>query len=246
MRIARALALAGIDSRRKCEAYILRGEVAVNGEVARDLGRQVDPERDAIAFRGKPLRPETQVYFILNKLAGYTTTVADPHAQKTVFQLLPPELVKQHRVFPVGRLDRESTGLLLFTNDGELANRLTHPRYEVGKWYEVRLDHPLDSKARSLLLKGIRLEDGIARAEQVQPVSPETVRLLLREGKKREIRCLFERLGYQVISLCRTAFGPLRLGSLRPGQGRFLPQEEIRCLKTESGQKDFHVNPRSL
>ena len=243
MRIARALALAGIGARRKCEAYVLEGEVAVNGQVARDLGRQVDPDRDEIRFRGERLAFSERVYYILNKPAGYTTTASDPHAEKTVYELLPSELGMERptlRLFPVGRLDRDSTGLLLFTNDGELANQLTHPRYEVGKWYEVRLARPLDSKARSQLLKGVQLEEEIARVEQVQSVSPNTVRLLLREGKKREVRRIFDQLGYRVISLCRTAFGPLKLGNLRLGQGRFLDSEEVAKLKRLTGSSGLN------
>ena len=228
MRISRALALAGIAARRKCEAHVLAGEVAVNGEVVKDLGRQVEPGKDRITFRGKPVAAEQKVYFLLHKPAGYTTTVSDPRAGKTVFELLPK---LPARVFPVGRLDRDSTGLLLFTNDGDLANRLTHPRYEVGKVYEARLDRPLEPAALARLKRGIQLEDGPARPERVELLAPGTVRLLLREGKKREVRRIFEALGYRVQALCRTSFGPLRLGDLPAGRGRFLRMEEIAVLR---------------
>lgn len=232
MRIARALAAAGVAARRKCEAIILRGEVSVNGERVQDLGRQVDPVKDRILFRGRPVRAQERVFFLLHKPAGYTTTAADPHAAKTVYELLPAELRSgRTRVFPVGRLDRDSTGLLLFTNDGELANRLTHPRYEVGKWYEVRLDRPLKPEDRGRLLKGVPLEEGAARAEEVEVPAAGKVRLLLREGKKREVRRLFDRLGYRVLALCRTDFGPLTLAGLKPGQGRFLTAEEAGGLR---------------
>lgn len=228
MRISRALALAGIAARRKCEQHVLAGEVAVNGEVVKDLSRQVDPGKDRITFRGKPVAAESKVYYLLHKPAGYTTTVSDPHAEKTVFELLPK---LPSRVFPVGRLDRDSTGVLLFTNDGELANRLTHPRYEVGKVYEAKLDRPLEPAALARLRQGIRLEDGLARPERVELPAPGAVRLLLREGKKREVRRLFEALGYRVRALCRTSFGPLRLGNLPPGKGRLLTPQEIRSLR---------------
>lgn len=239
MRIARALALAGIAARRKCEAFILEGLVTVNGETVRDLGRQVEPDKDEIRFRGKPLSFEQPVYFMLHKPAGYTTTVSDPHAEKTVYELLPENLKgsdpkgsdPQTRVFPVGRLDRDSTGLLLFTNDGDLANRLTHPRYGVGKWYEVTLDRPLDPSARARVLRGVRLEEGPARAEKVEAVSARTVRLLLREGRKREIRRIFQQVGYKVEALCRTDFGPLKLGNLPSGRGRLLAPAEVAQLK---------------
>ncbi|MDO8730146.1 MAG: pseudouridine synthase [Candidatus Omnitrophota bacterium] len=229
MRIARALALAGIAARRKCEAFILEGLVTVNGETVLDLGRQVEPDKDEIRFRGKPLSSEQPVYFMLHKPVGYTTTVSDPHAEKTVIELLPPEI--KARLFPVGRLDRDSTGLLLFTNDGDLANRLTHPRYGVGKWYEVTLDRPLDPAARARVLRGVRLEEGPARAEKVEAVSARTVRLLLREGRKREIRRIFQQVGYKVEALCRTDFGPLKLGNLPPAKGRLLTPAEVAHLK---------------
>lgn len=247
MRIARALALAGIAARRKCETFVTEGLVAVNGEVVRDLGRQVEPGKDEIRFRCKPLSFKTPVYFMLHKPAGYTTTVSDPHAEKTVYELLPLELKPQsvrrtegvsgttYRVFPVGRLDRDSTGLLLFTNDGELANRLTHPRYGVSKWYEVTLDRPLEPQARSRVLRGVLLEEGPARAEQVQPLSGKAVRLQLREGKKREIRRIFQQIGYQVKALCRIEFGPLKLGDLPSGQGRLLTPVEVERLRRLNG-----------
>ena len=238
VRLARALALAGIASRRKCEIHIEKGEVSVNGEVVCDLGRQVDFKRDEICFRGRPLLFDKQVYYLLHKPAGYTTTVSDPHAKKTVFDLLPKSLVPSAlksghgtRVFPVGRLDRDSTGLLLFTNDGDLANRLTHPRYGIGKWYEVRLHRrfePLDGKK---LLAGIRLEEGMAQVEKCHPLSKRVLRLLIREGKKREIRRIFEKLDYHVLVLRRVAFGPLILGRLQAGEGRFLAPHEIQQLK---------------
>lgn len=241
MRIARALALAGIDSRRKCEVHVRNGAVRVNGQVVRDLGRQVDLEKDQILFRGRPLECPWSVYFILNKPAGYTTTAQDPHAEKNVYDLLPRSLVRasrdpqsgRTRVFPVGRLDKDSTGLLLFTNDGELANRMTHPRYGVGKWYEVRLDRAWDPRDGKRLLAGVRLEEGIAKAEKFQPLSRRVIRLLIREGKKREVRRLFEKLEYKVVGLCRIALGPLTIQNLPSGRGRFLtPQETDRLKKT--------------
>lgn len=229
MRIARALALAGVASRRKCETHIAAGEVAVNGEIVRDLGRQVEPAKDRLTFRGKPLslQPKT-VYFLLHKPAGYTTTASDPHAEKTVYELLPK---LPTRVFPVGRLDQNSTGLLLFTNDGELANRLTHPRYEVSKRYWVQLDRMLDGSARAQLLKGVPLEEGIARVQEIRPGPGHQLELLLKEGKKREIRRMFSALGYTVKALCRVELGPLKLGSLPPGKGRLLTPAEVEMLR---------------
>ncbi|MBI3322483.1 MAG: rRNA pseudouridine synthase [Candidatus Omnitrophica bacterium] len=228
MRISRALALAGIAARRKCEAHVLAGEVAVNGQVVRDLGRQVDLGTDQITFRGKPITAQAKVYYLLHKPTGYTTTVSDPHAEKTVFELLPEGLP---RLFPVGRLDRDSTGLLLFTNDGDLANRLTHPRYGVAKVYEAKLDRPLDPPSLAKLRKGVQLEEGPARPEKVEALPGGMVRLLLREGRKREVRRVFEALGRHVVTLRRVSFGPLRLADLPLGRGRPLRPEEVRSLR---------------
>ena len=239
MRISRALALAGVDSRRKCEVYVRNGAVRVNGEVVKDLGRQVDPENDAIAFRGKTVIFEKYVYFLMHKPTGYSTTAWDPYAKKTVFDLLPkrlaPRTVKRGRtrVFPVGRLDKSSTGLLLFTNDGELANQLIHPRYGVGKWYEVRLDRAFDSRDGKRLIAGVRLREGLAKAEKYRPLTRRKLRVLLREGKNREVRRIFDKLGYEVIDLCRIAFGPLLIKGLPLGRGRFLTEIEVRKLKDE-------------
>lgn len=239
MRIARALALCGIDSRRKCEVHVRNGAITVNGEIVRDLGRQIDPEKDEILFRGRSLESQKRIYFILHKPAGFTTTASDPHAEKTVYELLPRTLVRgtrrpdsgHTRVFPVGRLDRNSTGLLLFTNDGELANHLMHPRFAVGKWYEVRLDRTLDPRDGHKLLSGITLENDVAKAERLHKLSRRVLRLLIREGRKREVRRIFEKLGYEVLGLCRIAFGPLTLENLAPGRGRFLTPREVSQLK---------------
>ncbi len=242
MRIAKALALGGVGARRKCETHILEGRVTVNGEVAKDLGRQVEPEKDKITFLGKPIRFEAQVYFLLYKPEGYTTTASDPHAKKTVYELLPKNLVRalahgpgsKTRVLPVGRLDRDSTGLLLFTNDGDLANRLIHPRYEVVKSYRAELDRPFDPKETGRLLEGVRLEEGIAKARKIENVSGATVVLQISEGKKREVRRLFAAIGYKVVRLCRVTFGPLSLGNLAAGEGRFLTSDEVEKLRKAS------------
>lgn len=249
MRIARALALAGIDSRRKCEVHVSNGAVSVNGEVIRDLGRQVNPEEDAVAFRGRMLNFEKMVYYLLFKSEGYTTTAEDPHAKKTVYDLLPPTLIRgsrqpkmgRTRVFPVGRLDKNSSGLLLFTNDGDLANRLMHPRYGVEKWYDVRLDRACDPRDQKRLLEGVKLEDGWAKAGRILTLSRRVLRIMIQEGRKREVRRMFEIVGYEVVRLCRIAFGPLTLGNLLPGRGRFLSKPEIENLRklvfSDSGEK---------
>lgn len=247
MRLARCLALAGIDSRRKCEVLIKNGAVAVNGQVVRNVATEVDPDKDDILYRGRPLSVEQKIYYVLNKPEGYTTTADDPYNKKTVYDLLPSRLCARTarpspakvRVFPVGRLDKDSMGLLLFTNDGELANRLTHPRYEVGKWYEVKLGRAFDGRDNKKILEGVRLEDGIAKADKIQRMSPRIIRLLIREGRNREVRRIFDALGYEVVRLCRIAFGSLALGNLIPGHGRFLGKEEVKVLK-----KDAHVDDK--
>ena len=243
MRIARVLALAGLDSRRKCETFIRNGAVTVNGEVVRDLGRQVDIENDAVLYRGKPVVMGERIYYILNKPEGYVTTAGDTHAKKTVYDILPHRLVRasrqvgssRSRVFPVGRLDRDSMGLLLFTNDGDLAHRLTHPRYGVGKWYEVRLHKAFDRRDTKRLLAGISLHDGLAKVEKVEVVSPRIVHVLLREGKNREVRRIFEALEYGVVRLLRFGFGPIFVGQLPLGQGRYLNKREVQALRDAAG-----------
>lgn len=231
------MALAGVDSRRKCEAHVAAGLVTVNGQVVTDLGRQVDPSTDRITFRGRPLKVAPFVYYLLHKPKGYTTTAFDPHAEKTVYELLPKSLAargardRTQRVFPVGRLDRDSTGLLLFTNDGETANRLTHPRYGAIKWYRVRLDRPLADSDRLKLLRGIRLEEGMAEAREIEILPDAAVRVQMAEGKKREVRRLFAALHYRVTDLCRTEFGPLKLDRIPLGKGRFLTAQEIHLLR---------------
>ncbi len=246
MRISRALALAGIDSRRKCEEHVRNGAIQVNGEVVRDLGRQVEPGVDQIAFRGRALPFQTFVYYVMNKPEGFMTTASDPHAKKTVYELLPRRLVKstrnpggdKSRVFPVGRLDKDTMGVLLFTNDGELAHKLLHPRYRVNKWYEARLGRALAPEDARKILAGVRLKDGMAKAEELRVISRRIVHLRICEGRKREVRRLFESQGYQVERLVRLAFGPILIGDLKLGQGRFLGKPEVQALRDAVGEGD--------
>lgn len=239
MRIAHALASAGLGSRRKCEVFVTNGAISVNGEVVQDLGRQVDFQNDTIMYRNKVLQLAPHVYFLVNKPEGYVVTAQDEHAKKTVFDLLPRHLVNatrqsgtnRVRVFPVGRLDKDSSGLLLMTNDGDLANRLIHPRYHVEKWYQVKLNRAWDPRDRNRVLEGFPSYDGFLRLEDIRPISPRTVIVELREGKKRQIRRVFQRFEYDVIKLNRFSFGPLKIGHLMPGQGRFLTSYEANELR---------------
>lgn len=239
MRIAHALASAGLGSRRKCEVFVTNGAISVNGEVVYDLGRQVDLEKDTILYRGKVLQAAPHVYYILNKPEGYVVTAQDVHAKQTVYDLLPRHLVNatrqsgtnRVRVFPVGRLDKDSSGLLLMTNDGELANRLIHPRYHVEKWYEVKLGRAWEPADRHKVLNGFHSYDGLLKLEEVRPITKRGLMVELREGKKRQIRRVFKHYGYDVIYLNRVSFGPLKLGNLVPGRGRFLTSFESQELR---------------
>ena len=243
MRIAHALASAGLGSRRKCEVFVTNGAIMVNGEVVYDLGRQVDFEKDTIAYRGKILEPALNVYYILNKPEGYIVTAQDAHAKKTVYDLLPRQLVnatrqiggRKVRVFPVGRLDKDSMGLLLMTNDGTLSHRLLHPRYHVEKWYEVKLGRAWDNADRHKVLNGFHAFDGFLKLEQIRPISKRHVLVQLREGKKRQIRRVFKKFGYEVAGLVRITFGPIRIGKLYPGEGRFLTAYEAKELSKAIG-----------
>ena len=233
-RLQKLLARAGIGSRRACEELIRDGRVTVNGEVA-VLGRRVDPERDVVEVDGGrvPLDPELR-YFALHKPAGVVTTADDPQGRPTVADLYPPG----PRVFPVGRLDLESEGLLLLTNDGELANRLTHPRFGVEKEYLAEVEGDPTPAALRSLTRGVDLEDGVARARSASKVAGSrgrtAVRVVMTEGRKREVRRMLAAVGLPVRRLVRTRLGPVRLGRLEPGASRLLEPGEVAALYRES------------
>lgn len=226
-RLQKVLARAGFGSRRSCEELIERGRVRVNGDVAR-LGMRVDPSRDSVEVEGVRvnLQPDL-VYLALNKPVGVVTTVADARGRPTVMDLVPLE----PRVFPVGRLDRDTGGLLLITNDGEFANRIAHPRYEVPKTYVAEVAGRFPASAATRLERGVELEDGLARASDVRVKARARgrtlVELVVREGRNRLVRRLFDAVGTPVTSLQRTAIGPVRLGRLRPGTYRRLQSREV-------------------
>ena len=234
-RLQKTLARAGLGSRRSAEELIREGRVRVGRRQAR-LGDRVDPTADRITVDGVPVpaHPELR-YFALNKPPGVTSTMRDPHAARSLAEYLPDG----PRVFPVGRLDRDSEGLVLLTNDGELANRLQHPRYGVEKEYLVEVDGSVSRGAIRLLTNGIELDDGVARAiraEQVQRGTERTaVAVVMGEGRKREIRRMMEALGHRVRRLVRVRVGPVRMGSLRPGRLRPLTSEEVGQLYRVSG-----------
>jgi pseudouridine synthase len=207
--------------------------VRVNGRVVTELGAKADPQRDRITVDGKLVRPPTElVYVALHKPVGTVSTMSDPQGRPTVRELLPK---LRTRVYPVGRLDYHSSGLLLFTNDGELALRLAHPRYGVEKVYHVKVKGTPSPEALARLLKGVRLPEGLAQVNGVRILrssgTKSWLEVRLSEGKKREIRRICEAVGHPVEKLKRVAIGPLSLGSLPPGASRLLRAEEIAALR---------------
>ena len=234
LRLQKWLARCGYGSRRACERLIAQGRVAINGAPAA-LGAKIDPTRDTITVDGKPVQPpqNKQVYLMLHKPRGYVTTRRDPHAPRTVMELLKDAPAP---VFPVGRLDADSEGLLLFTNDGAFANRLTHPRYKLPKTYRVWVAGVPAEHALRQLREGVPLEDGMTAPAQVKRLRTERNRTLLEivlyEGRKRQIRRMCQAVGHPVQRLVRMAIGDLRLPrDLKPGQWRMLTDAELRLLQ---------------
>ncbi len=234
-RLQRALARAGLGSRRACEELIAAGLVRVNGRVA-TLGDRVDPASDVVEVRGHRLSVDPGLrYLAFHKPAGVTTTMGDRHAERDLRGWLPPG----PRVFPVGRLDRDTEGLLLLTNDGELANRLTHPRHGVEKEYLAEVDGAPTARQLARLRRGVELEDGEARAVSARAVARSrgrgAVRLVLTEGRKREVRRMLSAVGLPVTRLVRVRVGPIRLGRLPAGRVRELEPAEVRALYRAAG-----------
>lgn len=236
-RIQKVLAHAGIASRRAVEELIQSGRVKVNGRPAR-LGQRVDPDKDEVEVDGSlvPLRAELR-YFLLNKPVGVVTTADDPEGRETVVDLVETD----DRVWPVGRLDIESEGVVLLTNDGELTHRLTHPSFEVPKTYLVEVRGAVGNKVIRSLLGGIDLEDGPARAATAQIVEHAKghtmLEIVMTEGRNRIIRRMLEALGFSVVRLVRVAIGPLRLGRLKAGTYRKLGPHDVMELYRAAGMK---------
>lgn len=232
MRLNRFLASAGLGSRRSCEELIRTGQVTINGVVCENLATSVEPS-DVVKVGQRVLHSAAPMTILINKPPGYLCTASDTHDRQTVFDLLPPHFP---RLFHVGRLDRESEGLLILTNDGELSLKLTHPRYKVSKEYEVVLDHPFDYHHTEKLLHGMSLEEGWAKAESVHKLAANKIKVVLRQGLKRQIRRMFYTLGYEVKKLVRVRIGPLTIGNLPPGSWRNLAQKEIDALLAEGAK----------
>lgn len=231
-RVQKILAQMGIASRRKAEELIIEGRVTVNGKIA-TLGMKADPARDHIKVDGRLLvRPEPKIYLVFNKPAGVVTSLSDPEGRPTIKDFL--KGVK-YRVFPVGRLDYDSEGLLLITNDGDFAHCILHPSKKMSKTYVVKVKGIVDEGEMEKLRKGVRLEDGLtapAKAKKIrQSESNSWIEITIHEGRKRQVRRMLEKVGYPVIKLRRIAIGGLKLGDLKPGEMRHLTNEEIKKLK---------------
>ncbi|NCS97177.1 MAG: rRNA pseudouridine synthase, partial [Candidatus Pacebacteria bacterium] len=222
------LARAGIASRRKSEALIETGVVTVNGSVAK-IGQRVNPHKDKVSIDGKPISaPQKHRYFLINKPVGYISTTSDEVGRKTVLELIPKIT---ERVYPVGRLDQESEGLMLVTNNGELAHTLTHPRYEIAKTYEVLLSSKPTNLALDHLRRGVKLKDGYTKPAEVTVLSHEEnqtwIEITITEGRNRQIRRMTERVGYDTIELVRTKMGPFDIGDLDGEKYIELPEEKV-------------------
>lgn len=230
IRLNKYISNAGICSRRDADKLISEGLVTVNGQVVTELGHKVTLE-DEILFDGKRLNPERKVYILLNKPKGFVTTIEDPHADRTVMELV--RNACSERIYPVGRLDIQTTGLLLFTNDGELTTKLTHPSYEKKKVYHVGLDRDLLAEDMEKIAQGIELEDGLIAADDIHRIDPEDasqVGIEIHSGKNRIVRRIFEHFGYHVEKLDRVLFAGLTKKDLPRGRYRFLTPQEINFL----------------
>ncbi len=239
VRLQKVLAESGIASRRHSEAIIKEGRVSVDGHVVTELGTKVDPHVQKIEVDGKAVQPEHKAYYMVNKPEGFLCTNDDPEGRDRVIDLLPKT---RERLYPVGRLDEASQGLMLVTNDGPLANRLLHPRYGVPKVYRVQVAGNPEREALDQMRTGQEFSDGTFHVEAYKVTKTQGdstfLEIVLKEGHNREIRRLFARIGHKVLKLQRIAFGPLRLGTLKLGSYRHLTTFEVRQLKdVAAGQK---------
>ena len=231
IRLNKFLANAGICSRREADVLIATGVVSINGVTITELGYKIKPE-DVVQYDGETINAEKKRYVLLNKPKGFITTMEDPRGRKTVMTLVSKAC--KERIYPVGRLDRETTGLLLFTNDGDMAKKLTHPRYQSKKLYHVELNKSVNKEDFDKLLKGVDLEDGRSKVDQVSFVtdaSSKEVGVEIHSGKNRIVRRLFEALGYEVIKLDRVQFSTLTKKDLPRGMYRHLTEQEVSFLK---------------
>jgi 23S rRNA pseudouridine2605 synthase len=226
VRLAKFLAHGGVASRRRAEEIIAKGLVTVAGEVVTDPARNVEVGDD-VRVNGEPVAAEAREVWAVNKPSGVVSTAREPGSRPAVVELVDTEA----RLYPVGRLDADTTGLLLLTNDGELANRLTHPRYEIPKTYRVRLGAAIADRDLERLRRGVELEDGPTGPAEVQRLGEREIEIVLREGRNRQVRRMVEAIGNRVTALRRVRFGPLALGGLKEGSARRLSGDEIARLR---------------
>lgn len=232
-RLQKIIANAGVASRRKAEELILEGSVTVNGKIVKELGAKANPEKDAIKVKGKLIHiPQRKTYIVLNKPKGYITSVSDPQGRPVVMDLL--KGVKS-RVYPVGRLDYDTEGLLILTDDGELAHALMHPAYEMPKTYLAKIKGVLEDKEIEKLKGGIRLREGITAPAAVRKIkrtdSNSWIEITVHEGKYRQVRRMLEGVGHPAMKLMRVRYGPVELGDIPLGKYRYLTQAEVKSLK---------------
>lgn len=232
MRLNRFLSVAGISSRREADKLIQAGLVQINGKVVTELGTKVNPS-DEVRYNGELIKAEAKQYLLLNKPKGFITTMDDPRARKTVMDLIGG--ATKERIYPVGRLDRATTGVLLFTNDGDLAKKLTHPSHGARKVYSVQLDKNFKKVDFDALLAGIELEDGMIAPDALSYVDEKSkshIGVEIHSGKNRIVRRMFEHFGYEVVKLDRTSFAGLTKKGMNRGHYRFLTKDEVNFLKT--------------
>ncbi|HAS04564.1 MAG TPA: rRNA pseudouridine synthase [Dehalococcoidia bacterium] len=229
--LLKVLTQAGIGSRRKMSEAIKSGRVTVNGDAVTGFNHPVDMKKDKVSIEGKPITTQSQklVYIMMNKPPDTVSTVSDELGRRTVLDLLPQEY-RKYRLYPVGRLDKESTGLILLTNDGELANRLTHPRFENEKEYAVSINVPMKAAEIRRLEKGIMLEDGMTYPARITRLKGGDYSITIHEGRKHQVRRMFEAMGFTVKSLKRIRMGTLQLGTLTAGKVRELRRDEVEAL----------------
>jgi 23S rRNA pseudouridine2605 synthase len=233
IRLNRFIANAGVCSRREADKYIEAGLITINGKVVSELGTKVKPTDD-VRFDGRKLNPEQKIYLLLNKPKDFVTTTDDPHAERTVMELV--KKACSERIYPVGRLDKNTTGLLLFTNDGDLSKKLMHPSHNMKKVYQVSLDKPLTKNHLLQIADGIELEDGRISADTISYVQGEIkteVGIEIHSGRNRIVRRIFESLGYRVKKLDRVYFAGLTKKNLPRGKYRFLSPKEVQFLKMQ-------------
>ncbi|MBL7108104.1 MAG: rRNA pseudouridine synthase [Candidatus Cloacimonetes bacterium] len=240
MRINKFLAQTGLGSRRSCEKLIIDGKIKINGRVVTDLAIDINPKKDKVFFNNKLLKfPSRKIYLILNKPEGYLVTSSDPFERKTVFDLLPnfPE-----RIFPVGRLDKNSCGLLILTNDGDFANNITHPKRKIPKVYIVKAKGKITKNQINHLRNGILLEDGKTMPAKIflksynKSMNISKLRITISEGKKRQLKRMIKSVGSEVVFLKRLQIGSIKLGKLPKAEWRFLKDNEIKMFKSEKSK----------